>query len=237
MQKKIPAITSVFHKLSVLCRKTNQMDKILIFLTLFCILLVAFRIHKSGEPTYFFMFWNLFLAVIPLMLSRLCRIEWIIRNAGLTIYGIIFLWLLFLPNAPYIITDFVHLEEQDSIPVWYDLLLLAFFALEGLLLGILSVTEMEKTVVRMHSAPAGKWFALISLVLSSLGVYMGRFLRYNSWDFFISPVEIITNVGGRLLNPLANRGLYGMIMILSVLLITLYSFYKKVDLVAVKKIS
>jgi uncharacterized membrane protein len=228
MKKIILKITSVFNKLKIFAKKIDQLDALLIFLTIFSITLVAFRIMKTGEHTYIFMFWNLFLAAVPLFLSRFVIAPFSRRKAGISIYGFFFLWLMFLPNAPYIITDFVHLMESDSIPLWYDLLLVAFFAWEGFLLGFMSVAEMEEIVTRMYSALAGKWFALISLVLSSLGVYMGRFLRYNSWDIFISPVEIITNVGSRILNPRAYPGLYGMIIILSVLLITLYGFYRKV---------
>jgi len=234
MKKTILHITFMINKLTWLYKKLGQLNALLIFLTFFSITLVAFRIIKTGEQTYIFMLWNLFLAAVPLFLSRFVIAPLARRGAGLVFYGFVFLWLMFLPNAPYIITDFIHLVEGGSMPLWYDLLLLAFFAWEGFLLGFISVAEMERLASRMYSALAGKWFALMSLVLSSLGVYMGRFMRYNSWDIFISPGEIITGVGSRLLNPRAYPGLYGMIIILSVLLITLYGFYKRAEPAVVK---
>ena len=224
----------MYNKLRFLYRRTGQLNVLLISLTLFSITLVVFRAMNTGERTYNFMLWNLFLAAVPLLLSRFVIAPLARRGAGLVFYGFVFLWLMFLPNAPYIITDFIHLVEGEGMPLWYDLLLLAFFAWEGFLLGFISVAEMERLATRMYSALAGKWFALMSLVLSSLGVYMGRFMRYNSWDIFISPGEIITGVGSRLLNPRAYPGLYGMIIILSVLLITLYGFYKRAEPAVVK---
>ncbi len=234
MKKITATIRSVSGSLQNLYKRAGQLNALLAFLILFSITLVAFRVHRTGEHNYIFMLWNLFLAAVPLFLSRFIIIPLSRRKTGIVLYGFLFLWLMFLPNAPYIITDYIHLVDSESMPLWYDLLLLSFFAWEGFLLGFISVAELEKVVSRIHSVPAGKWFALMSLILSSLGVYMGRFMRYNSWDIFISPVEIITNVGNRLLNPRSYPGIYGMIVILSVLLISLYFIYRKAEQATVR---
>jgi uncharacterized membrane protein len=208
-------------------KKTKPADRLLIFQITFCILMVVFRILKSDEPKYTFLLWNLFLASIPLLFSRMSTNKRIVEKSRILVYPILFLWLIFLPNSPYLITDFVHLEESNGIPLWFDILLLTYFSLTGLIIATLSVSETEKTIATMHSAIAGRWFAFSSLILSSLGVYIGRILRYNSWDVFICPIRIILEVSKRLLNPNDNQSLYGMIIGLSVLSIVFYSFYKK----------
>jgi uncharacterized membrane protein len=113
------------------------------------------------------------------------------------------LWLLFFPNAPYIVTDFVHLERGEAAPYWYDAVTFAAFAWMGILLGFASLFLMQ-TVVRQWRGPVAGWlFALVAIGLGSLGIYLGRFLRLNSWDALEHPSVIPRILHAVALDPFA----------------------------------
>ncbi len=118
-------------------------------------------------------------------------------------------WLVFFPNAPYIITDFIHLKARSPLPIWFDALLILSFASAGLLSGYYSLYAMQKLVMRQWGKPFGKtqgelagWiFTLSTLALTSFGIYLGRFLRWNSWDLFLDPIRLANDFVARLMNP------------------------------------
>jgi uncharacterized membrane protein len=166
----------------------------------FACCLLAVRYRFSGVITYSFLLWNLFLAWLPFLLSMLASGANRRRRWGwLLITGI--LWLLFFPNAPYILTDFLHLAHRAPIPIWYDLLLLAAFSWTGISLALYSLSAMH-AIIREHGGAILGWlFAAAAVMLSGMGVYLGRFLRWNSWDVFSQPVAILVDFGIRLANP------------------------------------
>jgi uncharacterized membrane protein len=164
----------------------------------FTLLLLAIRMVITGELTYIFLAWNLFLAWVPFALSHhLTQVSnrW-------TIIFLTILWLLFLPNAPYIITDFLHLKLRMPVPYWYDILLLFSAALNGLLLGLLSLFTVEKFIANRYGKRTTGIIILCSFFLCAFGIYIGRYLRLNSWDIITNPGEIATAILDRMMNPL-----------------------------------
>jgi uncharacterized membrane protein len=155
------------------------------------------RIVFTGELTYIFLAWNLFLAWIPFVLSQnlgTVKTRW-------KLFFLVGLWLLFLPNAPYIITDFLHLRHRPPIPYWYDILLLFSAALNGLLLGFMSLLTVERFLVNRYGNKISGFIILSSFFLCAFGIYMGRYLRWNSWDIIVDPLGIAGDIADRLLNP------------------------------------
>jgi uncharacterized membrane protein len=150
--------------------------------SLFCIALVAVRNHYTGDADFRYLIWNLFLAWIPFALAVFVYDRWRRRGAGLTLFALGALWLLFFPNAPYIATDFVHLDRGSAAPYWYDAVTIAAFAWMGVLLGFASLYLMQTVVRQWRGELAGWIFAVVAIGLGSLGIYLGRFLRLNSWD-------------------------------------------------------
>ncbi len=157
--------------------------------TLLSLVLLRIRTMFSETMNYDFLVWNLFLAWIPLGLAYLASSAAIKRRHVLIILpAASTLWLLFFPNAPYILTDLMHLGYPKSdMPLWFDTLLLMWFSWTGLLLGILSLFLMHDIVRRTFGRIAGWAFVLGIGALSSLGIYIGRFLRWNSWDILLHP--------------------------------------------------
>jgi len=159
-------------------------------LLLWCVSLIAVRIDRTGSFYYRFLIKNLFLACVPLFLSIVLRAANHLRLHWLMQLSIFCLWLLFLPNAPYILTDILHLTRTSDAPAWYDLALLVSCAGTGLLVGYLSLIDVQGIVARGFGAACGWMFALVSLVLSGFAIYLGRFLRWNSWDVLVHPTRL-----------------------------------------------
>jgi uncharacterized membrane protein len=159
----------------------------LVAASLFCVALVLVRLAESGDTKFAGLIWNLFLAWIPFLLAVAVYDGWRRRRTGGPLVALGALWLLFFPNAPYIVTDFVHLERTGDAPYWYDAVTVSAFAWTGLLLGFASLFLMQ-TVVRQRRGVVSGWiFAGVALALGSLGIYLGRFLRLNSWDAIEHP--------------------------------------------------
>lgn len=166
--------------------------------------LQSVRAELTGAPAFFFLHWNLFLAWVPYVLaltlaglSRVGAPGWTLSAAGVV-------WLLFLPNAPYILTDFIHLGAVPGAPMWFDALLIGSFAATGLLLGLASLLLVHGVVAARLGSFAGWVLAIGSLALSSIGIYLGRFPRFNSWDVLTNPQGLVQVVLGRLADPFGN---------------------------------
>jgi uncharacterized membrane protein len=189
----------------------------------FTLCLLVVRIILSAELTYIFLAWNLFLAWIPFAISQKLgdvKKRW-------KLFFLVGLWLLFLPNAPYIITDFLHLRQRPHIPYWYDILLLFSAALNGLLLGFLSLLTIEKFLTRRYGNKISGIIILCSFFLCSFGIYMGRYLRWNSWDIIINPGEVTTDILDRLLNPFDHFGTWGVTILFGSFFYVMYYSIKK----------
>jgi uncharacterized membrane protein len=157
--------------------------------TLVSVLIWRVRSDYSGTVDYAFLIWNLFLAWIPFIIAYFTYTLTLNRR---WVYDVIvpvaaFLWLIFFPNAPYILTDFQHLAYWRDVPIWYDVMLLIWFSFTGLLLGMVSLFLMQEVIRREFGRWVGWGFVALVAGLSSVGVYVGRFLRWNSWDIFSNP--------------------------------------------------
>ena len=159
--------------------------------TLLSLALFRVRTILSGTLDYAFLIWNIFLAWIPLGLAHTATtFSWKRRYILISLPFAAILWLLFFPNAPYILTDLQHLGiPKPGIPVWFDVLLLMWFAWTGLLLGMVSLFLMQDIVRREFGRITGWLFVFAVGILASLGIYVGRFLRWNSWDLLFNPLE------------------------------------------------
>lgn len=162
----------------------------LLLASLFCVALVLVRNVHTGGDNFRYLIWNLFLAWIPFVLAIFVYDRWRRRRGAMLLLVLGGLWLLFFPNAPYIATDFVHLQHDPQSPYWYDAVTIAAFAWMGVMLGFASLYLMQTVVRQWRGAIAGWIFAFGAIGLGSLGIYLGRFLRLNSWDAVEHPSVI-----------------------------------------------
>lgn len=175
------------------------------------------RFWWSGRAEFFFLVWNLFLALVPVGLAALrCRS----RAAEAVRFSA---WLLFFPNAPYLITDLLHLHPRAGVPLWFDVGLLSAFAWAGLLAACSSLKSMHARVRAWRGRFAGWTFVGGVAFLSGFGIWLGRFLRLNSWDAFTEPSELFRVALQPLLHPRTNLRAWGVTLLFGGLLFVVYA--------------
>jgi len=219
---------------------------LLVLATLLALLSLMFRGYYTGRETYFFLFKDLFLAWVPMGLSL--ALVWLARRRSRKLsrvslrYGLLLAWVLFLPNAPYLLTEFLHLNSHHApqnmrlipllallhstrsghVPLWYDAFMILLFAWNGLLLGVLSL-RMVQHVARERFGAAWGWVgAMALLLLAAFGVTLGRFERFNSWDILSRPGTLLADITSRVLRPLAHPHTTGATLLLSAFLFLTY---------------
>lgn len=180
---------------------TRNKYKLAVFLlltlaSLICVSLVIARMAYSSTSRYSGLVWNLMLAWIPFALSYVAYVlAWWRLPLYVVVPAFAVPWLIFFPNAPYILTDLQHLgQSSGSVPAWYDVIMLIWFSWTGMLMGIVSLNLMQEIIRRRAGRAAGWVFALAVALLSSVGIYVGRFIRLNSWDILSHPGAAATNI-------------------------------------------
>jgi uncharacterized membrane protein len=195
--------------------------------------MVVVRMAHTGNSDYQNLLWNLVLAWVPFLLALAVYDRH--RRGGsrpvqLALAG---LWLLFLPNAPYLLTDFMLLRQIEGVPLWYDVTMLTTFAWTGLLLGFISLHLMQSVATRAFGAAAGWAGAVAALGLSGFGIYLGRFQRWNSWDVLVDPARVAADVWARVGDPLAYGRTFAITVFLGAFLTLAYLvLYGFLDLAA-----
>lgn len=171
-------------------------------LLIWCTTLVFYRLHFEPDFLDIWLLWNLFLAAVPVFWSRAFRAA-LVRQRPVAASVFFGLWLLFLPNAPYLLTDLVHLNPRShaGAPLWYVLAMLLSAAGTGTLLGYLSLLDVHLVVEQKFGRTTGWIVAAGSLMLCGFGIYLGRFLRWNSWDAFVHPIRLSQNVARQFIDP------------------------------------
>lgn len=194
-------------------------------LSICCLGLSLFRYGYTGSKMFLFLNWNLFLAFVPWCcgLALQLKPEWRHRRGIAVIFGLV--WLAFFPNAPYILTDLFHLRRQSAVPVWFDLVLILSYAWTGLLYGFLSLQELREVMKDFLRKSRIAPVTVCLLFLSAFGIYLGRYLRWNSWDILQRPLALLSDIGDRFLDPLHHPRTWGLTFFLGILLnLMFYSF-------------
>jgi uncharacterized membrane protein len=166
----------------------------------FCVTLSLSRLFVSGHLRYLFLNWNLFLALVPLVFSYRF-LSSIRQKEDRPAFFWFFSWLAFFPNAPYIITDLIHLHKPSPVPLWFDALLLFSYATAGMMLGLRSLKQVYLGLGFRFSRIPQLLITSLVLFATAFGVYLGRFQRWNSWDFLVQPQSLLLDIGHRFLHP------------------------------------
>lgn len=186
------------------------------------VVLITFRVFLTHQITFVFLLWNLFLALIPFGLSTMLGLS-AGRLQARVLLPVGALWLLFFPNAPYILTDLFHLEPRAGVPYWFDLALILSCAWNGVMLAYASLIDMHALVVRRLGWWSGWAFATVALVLSSFGIYLGRYLRFNSWDIISNPLTLFYDIISCVLHPSTHHDAWGVTLLYGAFLVLGYA--------------
>ena len=207
-----------------LLKEKNRFSETLFmgFMSILCFCFSIFRFMYTDTKVFLFLNWNLFLAFVPWAVTSIVILKPGIQGYRITVFILLGIWLLFFPNAPYILTDLFHLRLNSNMPKWFDLILILSFAWTGLIFGYLSLWDIEKLLSKYLSQ---FWISLISVTLlfiGSFGIYLGRYLRWNSWDILNEPFYLIYDITDRLVNPLDHPRTWGVTIFMGVFLNMIY---------------
>jgi uncharacterized membrane protein len=195
-------------------------SKVLLAFFAFIGIMIAVRFIYSGVFGFVFLIWNLFLAWIPFAISTsFKKISKASRWKQLLVFAV---WLVFFPNALYIVTDLLHLDLETSIPKWYDVVLLFTSSITGLIMAFVSLLRVEKYLSYKFSNNKVHVLMIAILFISSFGVYLGRFLRWNSWDIISNPVSLVYSIAQRFIYPFQYLQTWGVTLMLTTLFYLLF---------------
>lgn len=198
-----------------------------IFLVLFMsFFILSIRVTITKTINYFFLIWNIFLAIIPYIITMYLSDKKKLKK--LTFFFAFCLWLAFLPNAPYIITDLFHLKTSSYNLIWLDTLLIISFAIAGMLLFYYSLIQMKTLLHDFFSKKVSEAIIITTLFLSAFGVYIGRFLRYNSWEILSNPMPLLNDIIAMLIHPITFYEVWLFTFTLGLFLTIGYFIFKKV---------
>ena len=203
--------------------KIDKITRTLIGLSIIAIFLDLARGNLLGANGLLYLIWNLFLAWIPYFIS-VCFIKK--EMPAKHFIPIFILWLLFFPNAPYLVTDVLHIAGRLTSLLWYDSLLFFFFGWIGLFLGILSLAHIHEYLKSRFSYSISEIIIFSVCVVSSFGIYLGRFERWNSWDIFLNPFKLMQhsiNIGTHLSSTSTP------LLFVIVFTVFMYATYKKIQ--------
>ena len=190
---------------------------------LFTASLLLGRVAFTGSIMFLFIGWNLFLAIVPLYFSHLLIETIDKRKATLLIAA----WLLFFPNAMYIVTDLFHLQDDSEMPMWFDLLILFSAALTGVIIGFLSLQNVEKYLTGKLPTRCMKWTLICLFFLCGYGIYLGRYLRWNSWDIVVQPIPLFKDIRQDVFHPFRNIECWLLSTLFGTWLYLLYKYFMK----------
>jgi uncharacterized membrane protein len=197
-------------------------------LVLWCVALLAFREWYSGSRLFDFLYWNLGLAVIPFFAASLLRVL-PDRTRFLLPKALFFAtWFIFLPNAPYLVTDLMHLRISHGMPIWFDVVLFGSYAATGMLVCYASVADVEAALAPRLGL-AAKAAGIGALLLCGFGIYLGRVERWNSWDLLTSPKALARQSLHPLAHPVAHHGAWEISIVYGVGLVLGYLALKAVS--------
>lgn len=197
-------LITMFNQITKTPPKSNHLGhlRLVALLSSACLMLLAIRMAYTERVSFIFLSWNLFLGILPLVVSTYLTL-WAHKFSKLRhIILPVALWILLFPNAPYIVTDLMHLKMINGPLYWYDLLLILSFAFVGLLAGYYSLRDIFGLISKLNPVVA-KPFVVFCLAASGPGIYIGRYLRWNSWDIILHPLDFTYSVLVSLQHPVA----------------------------------
>ncbi len=181
----------------------------------FTVFMLTVRVTLTGSIFGGFLVWNLFLAGLPLFFALWLQNVRDGKGNSLFQLALFSAWLLFFPNAMYIVTDLFHLKTRVPVPQWFDMILLFSGAWNGLLLGFNSLAIVQRIFNEMFNSLVGNLLAVGCMFLAGYGIFLGRYLRWNSWDVVSNPFSLVADIAHHVLRPHHHLFMYGFVFLFS----------------------
>jgi uncharacterized membrane protein len=203
---------------------TSKLAIALAALAVFSLALLGARIAFTGRVKYVFMAWNLFLAFVPWAIAT--ALDATKRANRAVVFLVVLAWLAFFPNSPYVLTDLLHLGYDNAAPGWYDLILLLSFGFSGTLFGFASLKTIESLLAEAFKIKFARLASFPLIYVSCFGIYLGRFLRWNSWDLVTNLEHVARDVYERISDPIEHASAWVFTFLFGTLLSLLYLGFK-----------
>ncbi len=203
-------------------KKNGSLNTAIFFVlsSLFCFSMSIVRYAATDKTLFLSLNWNLFLAFVPWLVSMIFVTRKQMNKILLLL--LILTWLIFFPNAPYILTDLFHLKNRHFPPIWYDLILLLSYAWTGLMFGFVSLLNIETILIEYMNKNTVALISIVLLFAASFGIYLGRYLRWNSWDIISNPFGIFSDIVERLSSPFDYLRAWGVTILMGLMLNMMY---------------
>lgn len=189
------------------------------------VVLLAYRL-ASGSGDLDYLLWNLALAWVPFVVALAVDD---VRSTPLRLQlPLLAVWLAFFPNAPYLVTDLIHINPDDTgaVSLLGDATLVSV-APAGLALGFSSLMLVERAVRERFGGRLALVVAVLSLAAASLGIYLGRVIRLNSWDILTRPRVVGSVLRQLVRDPLAHPTAAALTVVLAAALSVLYLRFRR----------
>jgi uncharacterized membrane protein len=189
------------------------------------VLLFLLRLIGSDSFRYWFMLWNLALAwtapfIAWLLIERLKRASWRHwSNIALTV-----LWIGFLPNSFYMVSDLIHVRPTGEVSIIFDAVLFSSFIFNGFVAGYIGSYFVHRELIRRRGEMKAYAMIIGVFALASYAIYLGRVLRWNTWDAIFHPAGLIFDVSDNILNPLAHPQAFVVTLSFTLLITVFYLF-------------
>jgi uncharacterized membrane protein len=204
----------------------NKYLYVFIFSTVIILAILFLRNYLTENTTYNFLLWNLFLGIIPFIVTFALK-SYFDKVSNLILWIGCGIWLLFYPNSPYMITDLIHINQIPEIAstqvLVYDTIIIFSFAMLAAFYGFYSMGMVYYLVRARTNKFIANFIIMVSILLSSFGIYLGRFVRLNSWDVFTKPIQTIALILHKLYPLAANKDTYIFLFLFSFLQMMLLS--------------
>ena len=171
----------------MLNREISNTTRALFFASVFAVVLDIARVGLSQKINFAFLIWNLFLAWIPYTLATFLDKD----TSKKKFISIFVPWLLFFPNAAYLVTDILHVDNRPPIPLWYDSLIFFIFAWLGVMLAAIALLRVHTYLEGCYGKIKSTAAIFVIALVTAFGIYLGRFERWNSWDAILNPLEVL----------------------------------------------
>ena len=194
------------------------------FSTLVSLGLFGYGAHLDHSLDYDYLVWNLLLAGLPLLFAL--RLTMLLRRKLWSAWeplAVTLLWLLFLPNSFYMISDFIHLGDVVPANILYDAVMFSSFIYLGVALGFSSLYLVHVALKQRLQPRTAVVLITLTLLACSFAIYIGRDLRWNSWDVITNPAGLLFDISDRFLHPETYPDMSRTVITFFALLVSLYS--------------
>lgn len=210
-------LTIIMSKILTIYLFNKKQNSNLVLLAFLSLILILLRVKITHDIYLLFLLWNLALAYIPYMLSSKIKST---PPGTFTFYTLLFAWLLFIPNSFYLLTDFIHLHHSNSLQYLFDAVILSCFTVAGFYAGIVSLLQIHKLGEMKFSQKVCDYLIIVICYLISFGIYLGRILRFNSWDIISNPIALVWNI----LKSLFRLEAYIFTLVMGTFILLIYAF-------------